>query len=120
MPGQYLLGQAVKSQGANCYFYHYCRNSNLSELNGKLNTKIRQKHVNITTDQYGQYNLKQHLPGGEGTILNVHSGSGQYGIFLYAGNTIRVCNVGTGDFSLANNASFDIYIIYTLSAYLEN
>lgn len=92
----------------------------IAGLNGKLNTKIRQKHVDITTDQYGQYNLKQHLPGGEGTILNVHSGSGQYGIFLYAGNTIRVCNVGTGDFSLANNASFDIYIIYTLSAYLEN
>lgn len=85
-----------------------------------MNVKIRQKHVNITTDQYGQYNLKQHLPNGEGTILNVHSGSGQYGIFLYAGNTIRVCNVGTGDFSLADKASFDIYILYTLSAYLEN
>lgn len=95
-------------------------NSNLSGLNENMNVKIRQKHVNITTDQYGQYNLKQHLPNGEGTILNVHSGSGQYGIFLYAGNTIRVCNVGTGDFSLADKASLDIYILYTLSAYLEN
>lgn len=78
-------------------------------MNSKLNDKIKMINIKITTDPYGQCNLKWAV--GNAAILCVQIDGG-YGAFCATGTNIRVFRISQLPLTFASNMTLNAYIFY--------
>lgn len=90
----------------------------INTLNSNLTYKIRMKNVTITTDPYGQCNLKEYI-GEDSAALCVQIDGG-YGAFCTTGGNIRVFRISSLPFQFASSVELNVYIFYATFTYVPH
>ena len=84
-------------------------NSNLGEISGSIDNKVKMINAKINTDPYGQCNLKYLV--GNSAVLCVQIDGG-YGAFCMTDTNIRVFRVSQLPFTFASKVELNAYIFY--------
>lgn len=84
-------------------------NSNLVEISGSIDNKVKMINAKINTDPYGQCNLKYLV--GNSAVLCVQIDGG-YGAFCMTDTNIRVFRVSQLPFTFASEVELNAYIFY--------